>query len=264
MAARSIWKGSVGFGLVNVPCKLFGATDEQETRFNTLHRDCKARIKQVRSCTACGKEVSETLGNQVKGFEVGDGQYLIMEKADFEAVPVKTMQSVEVLAFSDASVLDPRQVAKSYFLAPDAKLGGAKAFSLLIRAMELSGRVGIVKLVYREREHLAVIRPYINVLLLQTLYYNNELRSASEVEVPLPEVSKKELDMGIMLIKTLEVADPNLAQYKDEYQEALGKIIQAKVAGQPIVAATAEAPKQEMDLVEALMASIKAKEAVQA
>ncbi len=255
MSARSIWKGSVSFGMVNVPCKMFGATDEETTRFNTLHKDCKARITQKRTCSVCGKEVSEKLGNQAKGFDTGSG-FIIMEEADFASIPVKTMQAVEVLCFCDDSAIDPRQVNKSYFLAPDAKLGGAKAFALLLQSMMFSHKVAIVKLVYREREHLAVVRPHLNVLLLQTMFYVNELRPASEVEVELPQVSQRELDMGRMLVKQMEVSDPKLDQYKDEYQEALNKIIQAKVAGQPVAAAMAAAPKVEMDLVDALMASL--------
>lgn len=260
MAARSIWKGSVGFGLVNVPCKLYSATEENGIHFNQLHKGCNARINLVKKCSACGEEVSEKLGNLVKGYEVSKGQYVLMEEADFQKVPAITGQNVSVLAFVDVGKIDPRHTDKSYFLAPDDKLGGAKAFSLLLQAMEKVGKVGIVKLIYREKEHLAVIRPFGRVLLLQTMFYTDELRPASEVETSLSQVSDKELAMGVMLLQTLEVGDIDLSQYKDGYQEALKTIIQAKLEGKTIEVKAEEPKPATDDLVAALMASLKDKQ----
>ena len=260
MAARSIWKGSVGFGLVNVPCKLYSATDEKGIHFNQLHKGCKARINLVKRCSACGEEVSEKLGNLIKGFEVNKGEYVLMEEADFLNVPVKTLKGVEILAFVDAGKVDPRHFEKSYFLAPEDKLG-TKAFSLLLQAMEKVGKVGIVKLTYREREHLAMIRPFGKVLLLQTLFYTDELRPSSEVEVALPQVSDKELAMGIMLLRTLEVGDIDLSQYKDGYEEALRAVIQAKLEGKTIQSVPEEQKPATDDLIAALMASLNQKPA---
>ncbi|MDP2728058.1 MAG: Ku protein, partial [Dehalococcoidia bacterium] len=171
-----------------------------------------------------------------------------------------TGQNVSVLAFVDAGRIDPRHMDKSYFLDPDDKLGGSKAFSLLLQAMDKVGKFGIVKLIYREREHLAAIRPFGKVILLQTMFYTDELRPTNEVETALPQVSDKELAMGVMLLQTLEVGDIDLSQYKDGYQEALKALIQAKLEGKTIEVKAEEPKPATDDLVAALMASLKDKQ----
>ena len=262
MAPRSIWKGTVGFGLVSVPVKLYGATDAKSIAFKQLHKGCNARIMQTKKCTACGEEVSEKLGNQLKGYEVTKDEYIIMEESDIQKIPLKTLTGVEILAFVDAGQVDPRQLEKSYFLAPNDV--GVKSFALLLLAMEKVGKVGIVKLTMKEKEHLAMLRPFGKVILLQTLFYANELRPVSEVEVALPDVSDKEMAMGVMLLQTLEVERYDLTQFSDGYKDALMEVIRSKVEG-----ITYEVTKEEVapptdDLVAALMASLKDKVPVEA
>ena len=254
MAPRAIWKGAMGFGMVSVPVKLYSATEEKTVHFNQLHRDCDTRIQVPKWCPTCDRKVEQA--EIVKGYPVGDNQYVLMEEGDFASLPVKSLKSIDVVAFVDGSAIDPRHYNKSYFLSPED--AGVKAFGLFLQAMEKVNLVGVCKLGYREREHLATIRAFGGVILLNTLYWADELRSAEELKAKMVDVSEKEMEMAITLIRTLETPDLDLSQFEDEYREALLERIQAKLNGEPII--TAEAPKEEpkMDLVDALMASINA------
>lgn len=262
MASRAIWKGTVGFGLVSVPVKLYSATEERTVHFNQIHRDCQSRIQMPKWCPTCERKVEAA--EIVKGYPVGDNQYILMEEADFASLPVKSLKAIEVVEFVDASRIDPRHYNKAYFVAPED--AGVKAFSLFLQAMEKVNLVGIAKLSYREREHLATIRAFDGVILLQTLFYSDELRSHEEIKPKMVECSDKEMEMAVTLINTLVSEEVDLSKFKDEYRDILMQVIEAKVAGQPI---TIEAPKEapKMDLVDALMASInagqKAKEEVE-
>ena len=251
MAPRSIWKGAMGFGMVSVPVKLYSATEEKTVHFNQLHRDCNTRIQLPKWCPTCDRKVEQA--ELVKGYPVGDNQYVLMEEADFASLPVKSLKSIDVVAFVEGDQIDPRHYNKPYFLAPED--AGVKAFSLFLQAMGKVNMVGICKLGYREREHLATIRAYGGVILLNTLYYSDELRNVDEVTPKLADVSEREMEMAITLLQTLQTPKPNLDQYKDEYRETLLKVIEAKLNG---VTLSVEAPKEEpkMDLVDALMASI--------
>lgn len=261
MAPRSIWKGQVGFGLVSVPVKMYSATEERTVHFNQLHRDCNTRIQVPKFCPTCDRKVEQA--EIVKGYPVGDNQYVLMEDADFTALPVKSLKTIDVVAFVEGNQIDPRHYNKPYFLAPED--AGTKAFSLFLQAMGKVNMVGICKLGYREREHLATIRAFGGVILLQTLYYSDELRNADEVAPKLVDVSDREMEMAITLLQTLKTPNANLDQYQDEYRTALLDRIQAKLNGQPITLADAAPEEPKMDLVDALMASIdaekKAKEA---
>jgi len=208
-----------------------------------------------RYCPTCQKnlEASEI----VKGYSVGDNQFVLMEAADFANLPLKSLKSIEVLEFVESSGIDPRHQNKSYFLAPEE--AGAKAFNLFLQAMEKVGMVGVVKLCYRDREHLATIRALGKIILLQTLYYTDELRSAADVEVSLPAVSDRELGMAMTLIRTLVSDEVDISKYRNEYRDALMEVIQAKLSGEVIQVKTEE-KVPVMDLVDALMASIEAKQ----
>jgi DNA end-binding protein Ku len=253
MAPRSIWKGTMGFGMVSVPCKLYPATEEKTVHFNNIHRDCQTRIQMPRWCPKCDRKVDTK--ELVKGYEVGENQWVLMEETDFAAVPLKSLKTIEVVEFVDGSKIDPRHYDKAYFVTPED--AGVKAFSLFLQAMAKVNMVGVVRLGYREREHLATIQAFGGVILLRTLYYADELRPASDVQVKLPEVSEREMQMAITLIKTLATDTVDLTKFHDQYRDALMQVIQAKLAGQPI---TVQAVPEEkpMDLVDALMASINA------
>jgi len=261
MAPRSIWKGAMGFGMVSVPVKLYSATEEKTVHFNQLHKDCQTRIQMPRWCPTCDRKVEQA--EIVKGYPVGDNQYVLMEEADFASLPVKSLKTIDVVAFVEGGQIDPRHYNKPYFLAPED--AGTKAFSLFLQAMAKVNMVGICKLGYREREHLATIRAFGGVILLQTLYYGDELRNPDEVAYKRIDVSDKEMEMAITLLQTLQTPNANLDQYEDEYRKVLLDRIQAKLNGQPITVAEAAPEEPQMDLVDALMASIsaekKAKEA---
>jgi len=256
-----MWKGAISFGMVAIPVKLYSATEEKAVHFNQLHRDCGGRISLPKTCTSCGKKLEAS--EIVKGYPVGDNQFVLMEEADFASLPVKSLKTIDVVAFVEGGQIDPRHYNKPYFLAPED--AGTKAFSLFLQAMAKVNVVGICKLGYREREHLATIRAFGGVILLQTLYYADELRNPDEVKPKLADVSDKEMEMAITLLQTLQTPNADLGQYEDEYRTALLDRIQAKLNGTPITVAETAKEEPQMDLVDALMASInaekKAKEA---
>jgi len=254
MAPRSMWKGALGFGMVAIPVKLYSATEEKSVHFNQLHKDCKTRIQVPKWCPTCDRKVEQA--EIVKGYNIGDDKYLVMDDADFTSLPVESLKNIDVVAFVEAGQLDPRHYNKPYFLAPEA--AGVKAFSLFLQAMTKVNMVGICKLGYREREHLATIRAFGGVILLQTLYYADELRNPDEVKPKMVDVSEKEMEMAITLLQTLRTPTPNLDQYEDEYRNALLERIQAKVAGESFAISETPTEEPKMDLVDALMASINA------
>jgi len=254
MAPRSIWKGAMGFGMVSVPVKLYSATEEKTVHFNQLHKDCQTRIQMPRWCPSCDRKVEQS--EIVKGYPIGDEKWLVMDSADFTSLPVKSLKTIDVVAFVEGNQIDPRHYNKPYFLAPED--AGVKAFSLFLQAMAKVNMVGICKLGYREREHLATIRAFGGVILLQTLYYADELRNPDEVKAKMVDVSEREMEMAVTLLQTLQQPTANLGQYEDEYRNALLERIQAKLAGEAFTISEAPEEKPEMDLVDALMASISA------
>jgi len=256
MAPRSIWKGHLGFGIVQVPVKLYSATEEKGVHFNQLHRECGQRIQMPKWCPTCARKVeAEEL---VKGYEVSKGQYMVMEEADFQALPLKSLKTIEVVEFVPGSGIDPRHYDKAYFLAPDE--AGGKAFMLFLQVVEEMGLTAVAKLCYRDRDHLSALRPFGGVMLLQTLFYTDELRDPVELyPKTVPAVSDKEKEMARRLVEAMKAPAVDLTKFRDEYRDALTKVIEAKLAGQPIQVAP-EAPAKVVDLADALLASIQAAE----
>ena len=253
MAMRSVWKGTVGFGMVSIPVKLYGAVEEQAVRFNTLHRECGVRIQMPRWCPNCERRLESA--EMVKGYPVADDKFVILEDQDFQGLPVKSLKNIEVVEFVDAAGIDVRHYDKPYFVAPDK--AGMKAFALLLGGMAKVGKVAVAKLSMRDREHLCAIRPFGDVLLLQTLYRADELRDAQAVEAALPKVTEQELVMAVALIQALE-GNGDLTSYKDEYRDALVRLIEAKLNGEVIAATPVQEAKPTEDVMAGLMASIEA------
>lgn len=253
MAPRSIWTGSIGFGMVSVPVKLYGSVDEQTVRFNQLHQGCDAKIKQRKFCTACDAEVDADV--LVKGYDTGGGNFVVVEPHELAALTVKSLKAIDIVEFVEAEDIDPRQFNKPYFLAPDP--AGAKAFALLLGGMESSGRLGVAKLTMREREHLCVIRPFAGVLLLQTLFRTDELRDAAEVSVDLPDVTDAEMDMAETLIEAMH-APMDMSKFPDDYANAVMGLIQAKVAGTSVTPVAVPDVAPTTDVLAGLMASVEA------
>lgn len=250
---RSTWKGTISCGLLNVPAKLYAATEEKSIRFNSIHKECGSRIEMPKWCPVCNRKVDAN--ELVKGYPLDKDKFVTLDDAELESVKLPTISSIEVLEFIQYQddVLDPRLPNKSYFLSPDK--GGQKGFALLSQTMAGKGVAAVVKVAMRQKEHLGIVRPFQQgVLLLQTLYWDDELRPWGEL-VSDTVVSDAELKLAGTLIDTMH-GDGILKKYSDKYREALEEAIEAKLNGQVLAAPEAPKPSEEGDLASLLEASI--------
>jgi DNA end-binding protein Ku len=254
--ARPIWSGSISFGLVNVPVKLFTAVRKKTVRFHQLHAEDGARIQQKRVCSADGQEVAyEEL---VKGFEIAPGQYVVIDPDELDDLDPETTQTIDIEDFVDLDDIDPLYYDSSYYLVPDAR--GAKAYRLLLDAMRDSGRVGVARVVMRTKQYLCAVRPVGEALVLTTMNFADEVVAEAEVDgLPGPaEASDRELKMASALIESL-TTDWEPDKYQDTYRERVMELIEAKAQGQELVSAPAAGPSAPVvDLMAALEASLKA------
>jgi DNA end-binding protein Ku len=256
MAARPTWKGYLKISLVNIPIKVFPATESSGSiGFNQLHAECQTRIKQKKWCPHCEREVP--MSEIVKGFEFDRGRYVVVSDADLEQVRPDSTRVIDLVQFADAASLDPMYVDRTYYLAPDGGMAG-DAFAVMRDGME--GKVGIGKLALYGREYLVAVRPFQRGIVMHTLHHAAEMRSIDMVDelstVPTT-VKPQEMKLARQVIETFE-QPLNLADYKDEYLEGLQRIIDAKVAGEEIVAPTVAAPPRVVNLMEALKKSLDA------
>jgi DNA end-binding protein Ku len=238
--------------MVSIPIKLYTATEEKDVRFNLLHATDHSRIKQKRFCAEEDIELEQD--EIVKGYEIGSGQYVVMEDDDFEKVPVNTTHAIEITDFVSLDEIDPILYQKTYYLEPEEL--GLKPFALLMRALKASGRVAIAKVTLRQKEQLCTLRVYKNTIALETMFYSDEIRSPEELVTPDEsiEVSDRELQMANSLIEML-TRDFEFAAYKDDYREALLEIIRKKSEGEVVLAPQPAAAKVT-DLMEALRSSV--------
>jgi DNA end-binding protein Ku len=256
MAARATWKGYLKISLVNIPIKVFPATESSGSiSFNQLHAECQTRIQQKKWCPHCAREVPNT--EIVKGFEFEKGRYVIMSDEDLEKVRPESTRVIDLVQFADAASLDPMYVDRTYDLAPD---GGVAADAFAVMRDGMQGKVGIGKLALYGREYLVAVRPFQRGIVMHTLHHAAEMRGIDSVDelnsVPAT-VKPEEMKLARQVIQTFE-QPLNLAEYKDEYREGLQRIIDAKVAGEEIVATTADAPPKVVNLMEALRKSLDA------
>ena len=257
---RSMWKGAISFGLITIPVKLYTATEsDYAIRFNMLHATDLARIQMKVWCPEDEAVISRS--DTVKGYEHAPGQYVVITDVDLEKVPLKTVRAIEIEQFAprdDATAEHLKFTKQAYYLEPD-KIG-RKAFHLLRQVLHEKGLTAICKVVIRDREALAALDPFENTMMLTTLHWPDEIRSASELDVPVEETTFKpaELKMAEQLVEAMtESFDP--ARYKDEYREALLAVIDAKVAGQEIATpAPAAEGTNIVDLMKLLEASVRA------
>src|SRR5690348_9944157 len=255
---RSIWKGSISFGLVSIAVKLYSATEEKDVAFHQVHREDGGRIRYKRVCSICGEEIA--YNDIAKGFELPDGDMVVLTDDDLAELPLTTSREIDVLQFVPLEQVDPIYFSKSYYLEPDAK--ATKAYVLLRDTLEESGKVAIVKVALRRREALATLRVREGVLTMETMLWPDEIREpAFGFLDEKPEVRKQELAMAASLVESLS-GDFDPSEYTDQYREALDSLIDAKVEGRDLVPApdTAEVPGggKVVDLVAALQASIDA------
>lgn len=257
---HTMWKGSISFGLVNIPIKMFASTDDKDIKFKYLHKECRTPIKQQRTCPTCEKEIE--WNDIVKGFEYEPGRFVIIEDEEMEAIKPDATKAIEILDFVNLSEIDPIYFNKSYYLSPQDT--GGKAYHLLRQAMNDSGKIGIAKITIRTKESLAALRVYKNLLVLETIFYPDEIR-AVELVPGVPDnikLEQKELDMAIHLINNL-TTEFAPEKYKDEYRESLQEIIAKKIEGEEIETAKEPPRRNIIDLMQALQASIEETEKVQ-
>ncbi|MCY3601461.1 MAG: Ku protein [Chloroflexi bacterium] len=252
---RAIWKGVISFGMVSIPIRLFPATESKDIGFRQLRRDTNTRVRMLRWDPVEEKEVP--YDEIVKGYEYAKDRYVVLDDEDLEKLPLPTKHTIELTAFVEESEIDPVHYEKSYYLSPED--AGLKPYSLLIRAMQAKGLIAIAKVAIRTKERLCALRARGDQLILETLYYPDEIRDPGE-SVAVDEVSEEEMEMARALIEMLEEPfDPE--KYKDQYREALMTIINAKLEGQEVATPEAAVPQPAVDLMAALRASVEAAKA---
>ena len=254
MSARATWKGFLKISLVNIPVKVFPATETSGTlSFNQLHGECQTRIQQKRWCPRCDREVPAS--EIVKGHEFEKGRYVVLTEEDFDKVRPASTRVIELVQFADDSAIDPMYVDRTYYLAPDGPMAG-EAFAVMRDGM--TGKVGIGKLALYGREYLVAVRPLQRGIVMHTLHHAAEIRSMDAVEelnAVSPNVKPEEIKLARQVIDTFE-GPLDLASYTDEYRAGLQAIIDAKIAGQEIVAPSPEAPPKVVNLMDALRKSL--------
>jgi DNA end-binding protein Ku len=224
---RAIWKGAVSFGLVNVPVRLFAATQEHDIRFHQVHAQDGGRIKMRRICSVCGEEVP--YDQLAKGYESADGRQVMLTDDDFAELPLSTGREIDVMEFVPADQVDPVLFDKTYFLEPEAR--ATKPYVLLREALQATDRMAVVKVALRQRETLAVLRVRDKAIVMQTLLWPDEVRAADfEVLETDVELRPAELTMAESLVESL-AADFDPAQYEDEYAKAVTALVDAKLEG---------------------------------
>lgn len=251
---RAIWKGAVSFGLVSIAVRLYSATEEKDIRFHQVHREDGGRIKYKRVCSVDGEEVA--YDDIAKGYDLGGGEMVILTDDDFSELPLTSSRAIEVLEFVPTEQVDPILYNKAYYLEPEQT--AAKPYALLRDALTNVDRVAIVKVALRQREQLATLRVRDNVLVLNTMLWPDEIRTA-KFDILDDDVTARpaELAMAGSLIESMAADfDPN--SYTDNYREALQEVIDAKVAGREVVQPeeAEEAPAAAVDLMAALRASV--------
>lgn len=252
---HTMWKGSISFGLVNIPIKLHTATEDKDIKLRTLHNKCHAPIKYEKICSVCEEEVKPE--DIVKAYEYTKGKFVVLENDDLEKLRKENEEkAVEIIDFVKMEQIDPIYFDRSYYMSPHE--GGGKAYSLLRKALQETQKVGLAKIIIRSKEQLAVIRVYENTLVMETIHYPDEVRNAGDVPgVPSEnKVTKKELDTAILLIDQL-TSEFEPEKYTDEYRTALLELIESKRTGKETVTpATKEIASNVTDLMAALQASI--------
>jgi DNA end-binding protein Ku len=252
MAARSIWNGTISFGMVSIPVRLSTATSEKDISFHMIHEVCGSRVKLLKWCPACERAVERD--EIVRGFEYAKGHHVIMEPKDFEALPLPTKHTIEVTQFVEQEEIDPIYYDKTYYLEPEE--AGKKPYALLVKALTEKNVSAIAQVAIREKESLCCLRVLDGKIVMETLFYPDEIREAPDVKTDV-EVGEKELKMAGSLIEMLqEPFDPE--KYTDKYREALQEVINAKLEGGAVKAVPETGETHVIDLMDALRASVDA------
>ena len=255
MASRSIKGTSLNFGIVSIGVNVYTATTShaREVAFKTLHREDSSPVRMPKICIQCGKELSTE--ETVKGFPIDKTSFVVLDESDLALLPLKSMQSIDILAFGEGDLPDPRMADTPYFLGASEK--SVKAYMLLAGAMLATSTYAVAKFALRDREHLCVIRPFGKVLLLQTVHWADELKDTDEF---IPDrkgqvsFTDKEKMLGVALVNSMKKS-VNFGEYPDDYRDALLELVKAKQEGRVLTAAPV-ARKEETSLLDALEASL--------
>ena len=251
---RPIWKGAISFGLVTIPVKLYAATEEKDIRFHLLHKEDGGRIEMKRVCTIDGKEVA--WDDLVRGYEISKGEYVILDPEEIEEAKPESATTIDIGDFVKLDEIDPIYFEKTYYLEPTDV--GAKPYALLRRALQESERVAVARVVIRTKERLATMRTYDDTLVLETMFWPDEIRSTGALDLPEGKeasVRSKELEMAESLVESLsDRFKPE--DYRDEYRIALQELIEQKMKGEKRAAKRRKPEPKVIDLMHALRASI--------
>ncbi|MFQ3545963.1 Ku protein [Halobacillus rhizosphaerae] len=252
---HTMWKGTISFGLVNIPIKLHAATENKDIKLRQLHKECQSPIEYKKRCPICDREVKKE--EIVKAYEYAKNKFVVLDEEDLSDLKKEQEdKAVEILDFVKLEEIDPIYFENSYYISPNE--GGTKAYGLLREALGETGKIGIAKIIIRSKEQLAIVRVYENTLLMETIHFPDEVRNVQDVpNVPAEtELSKKELTTAISLIDQL-TAEFDPEKYKDEYRTALMELIEAKKNNEEVTTAKVK-PKQPnvTDLMDALEKSL--------
>lgn len=254
MAARPTWKGFLKISLVNIPVRVFPATDSAATiSFNQLHAECQTRIQQKRWCPTCEREVP--MSEVAKGYEFEKGRYVVMDDEDMSKVRPESTRVIDLVQFTDAAAIDPIYIERPYYLAPDGAMA-SQAFAVMREGMV--GKAGIGKLALYGREYLVAVQPRENGLVMYTMRHSREIRSMGaidELQTVPAKVKPDEIKLAKQVIANFE-GELNIEEYRDEYQEELQRIIDAKIAGEEVVATAEETLPKVVNLMDALRQSL--------
>jgi DNA end-binding protein Ku len=248
--ASSAWKGFISFGLVSIPIRLYAAARSSTIRLHQVHSVCKTRLKQPLFCPTCNRVVERS--EVVKGYEDDDGKYILLDPAEVKAIEPESARNMEILSFVKAAQIDPLFFDSSYFMVAEEQ--GRKAYQLLLKTLEDSGRVGIAKVTMYQREHTVFIRPYDHGLAVHTMYYENEIREAPGYgKNENIKLNPQEAKLANQLVATLS-EDFHVEKYHDEFQARLKSLIEGKQKGKQILHG---APERHRAPVIDMMAALK-------
>jgi DNA end-binding protein Ku len=254
--ATTVWKGHLTFGLISIPVRMFAAARGERVSFNQLHKVCHSRLRQPLFCPVCNRQVERS--EIVKGYEYEKDQYVLFNDEELDKIEPPSAHVMEILEFVKLDEMDPLYFDASYYVSPED--AGVKAYQLLLKGMEETGYGAIAKLTMHQREHIVIVRPGSQGMTLHTMFYSNEIRAAEAVPSDKIELKDQEKKLADQLIQSL-AAPWQPEKYRDEYQENLKGMIQAKLKGQEVTEVAQPHMAPVIDLMEALKKSLAEKKA---
>lgn len=250
---RSIWSGAISFGLINIPIKLYPATSDKNIDFDYLHKKDLSPVRYAKVCEHEEKEISYK--DLVRGYEYREGDFVVVTDDDMKRASVKRTDTIEILQFAKTEEVDTEYFEKPYYMEPEKS--SQKAYYLLLEALKQSKKVAIARFFLRNRESLAILKPHFNIIVLNKIRFEDEIRDAGEITAPKEQVKKSELEMALSLVNKLtKHFDPK--DYPDSYKENLEKVIKARAKGKPLPKETEKVhPTKVKDLMTLLKESLK-------